>query len=794
MDNKLNAINSKSGSEKGQKPTLAGDFYQALKFSAIQEPLDGITQIIDKVTKSKLYNETQFVKAPKMQKFGSTAWVAQNLGSGLGILAPLIATQKLFVEPAMSGILDDSVIGQKTVLNDLSLKNSLATGFVYGSALTPNQNDGKTFWAQRFDHGVESSFAFGVMTLSSQGLSEFAQSNMSKSLGIDSMLKSSLLNGTLSGAASASITSEIASLIDKHKLANLSDIKQNIASMAILGGLMGGLSDIKNIPRPSENNLKLENIAHTSLAPGVDDVSLHELSAKIAAKFNVNDVNAEKLDALASNYTGSDREMAKAILDKSKINMSDKLLMKNLASAGQNLIAELKLQPNSHVDYFYTLTPDSPGNALAYLTRKANNLEMGIHSLDYLQNDLVSKKSANIVLFDNLENASDKDLALLKNMSKLGHKVYIIDTNNFAKGLNFIDLIDSKKSADKLNNLVLAAKNNALANVADPADILLNSTNNKLANDIGAKIIRPNVDLTHENTPLTADKVYNYLKATYPVKSEANVAADLLANTAQYNDLQTMTKQLVALHDAVIQDLGESLAKDAHLRNLSTDEIRQLGQKNENNLIYVVGVDGGDIGRRAGSSGSFISHIYRAANDLPSDQFVSEKQLKEMYSQGLLGDKHIVYLDDTAYEGVQISKRLSYDLNNYPNVTVALLGSYDSFVKEMLDRQIETNNSRHLVNLTTHFPLKPYSIDSYIKNLRNLNDSQSTRFLDVNQEINRASQVSSFLRKYDGGETYSISSYQVWPYFTADNATYAVRDFSKKVLGIENARNQGKRL
>ena len=72
--------------------------------------------------------------------------------------------------------------------------------------------------------------------------------------------------------------------------------------------------------------------------------------------------------------------------------MSDKLLMKNLAGSVSKLKTALQKSANHKVNYFYTLTPDSAGNALAYLTRKANNLEIGIPSLNYLESDLIGKR------------------------------------------------------------------------------------------------------------------------------------------------------------------------------------------------------------------------------------------------------------------------------------------------------------------------------------------------------------------------------------------------------------------
>ena len=788
-----------SKASKEKQPDLINAFLTSFKYSAIQAPLDGATQLIDKIAKTHLTNDTQFFTTPKPTSFGSSQWVASTLGNTLGMMIPSIAIAKFMVSPLTTNVLDESLISQNSLLG-LSLKNATLTGLTYGSVFTPSDSN-KNFLNQRINNGITTALSFAVMTGTSLGLNKITESTTSFPL--QSLLKKSTINGALSGLTSSIVSSESNSLLNTNKLASIQQIKESMTTLTLLGGFFGGLTDLHNLKTTSANlkdikaNNKFDNINDIKIKAEPIDNELYHLSTSIADKFNTHNLTDTDLETLTTNYSPGDKAIAEAILAKTKINMSDKLLMKNLAELGNELRITLQKSANSSkVDYFYTLTPDSAGNVLAYLTRKANNLEIGIHSLDYLKSDLKDKGIANIVLFDNLSKANPSYFSLLKTLKNQGHNIFIIDTNNFSQGLSFIDLSKTDKGKAKLDSLVQQAQlydHNKFTN-EEIAHFTLNMAGDSIAKDIGATIIRPTNTQDLGTTQIHPETVYRYLKKAYPNSVEALTAANLLAKTAQYNDLQSMTKQLTSLHEALLYDLGLKEIKDQHSlkankvsANLSYDQILQIGKDNENKLLYVIGVDGGDIGKRAGSSGSFISHIYKTINDLPSQSFVSEKQLKTIFNNGELGNKHVVYLDDTAYEGVQLAKRLRYDLQDYPVVTIGLLGSYDSFVRQMKNPQ---DPNRNLVNLVTHFPLKPESIDDYIANLK----TQLPRDSFLSNEIQSASNLTSFLHKYDGYETYSISSYQVWPYFTADNATHAVRDFSQKVLGIENARNQDHKL
>ena len=234
----------------------------------------------------------------------------------------------------------------------------------------------------------------------------------------------------------------------------------------------------------------------------------------------------------------------------------------------------------------------------------------------------------------------------------------------------------------------------------------------------------------------------------------------IVKDVSTYYDFKTMANKVQDLRGAIAQELGtRSMRADGTLANATPDQIMARGAEHEKDLLFVVGVDGGkSSSARAASSSAMMNHLYSTMNDIPKSQVVGLPQLKALESAGLTDGKTIVYLDDAANEGVQINKRMYSDLRSFPDVMVALIGSYKNFATSF------GSEGRSLVQLTTYLPLKPQgemramaSLEAQIAKANTPDEARQWQDM-LKQVQDRVS-----LLRQDGGGTYSISAHQIWP-------------------------------
>jgi hypothetical protein len=69
---------------------FAGAFVQSLGHAVIQGPIDGVREIVNKITDKETIPKVHLVDEPVKQEFGSPAWTGQQLGKGAGTIAMLL--------------------------------------------------------------------------------------------------------------------------------------------------------------------------------------------------------------------------------------------------------------------------------------------------------------------------------------------------------------------------------------------------------------------------------------------------------------------------------------------------------------------------------------------------------------------------------------------------------------------------------------------------------------------------------------------------------------------------------
>src|SRR3982750_70076 len=73
---------------------ILGDAVHSALYTALQEPVSGVTQIVDEFTGTKLLPKVQFLDAPVQAQFGTADWHAQQVGSAVGMLLPFMLVGK----------------------------------------------------------------------------------------------------------------------------------------------------------------------------------------------------------------------------------------------------------------------------------------------------------------------------------------------------------------------------------------------------------------------------------------------------------------------------------------------------------------------------------------------------------------------------------------------------------------------------------------------------------------------------------------------------------------------------
>jgi hypothetical protein len=235
---------------------------EALLHAAVQQPLDGATQLVNHVASRDILPDPQLFAAPKPASFGSLAWYCETAGSGLGMILPyllvkgasrsvlakanglaegttLMSTLKMSAEEAATA----GKLARTVRLSAPAAKMALDGG-LYGLVLTPSDDPSKNFWGQRGKAAASSAITFGAMGLTSLGIMEGAAAKLGLPLadpafnlsgrGIAFRVAANALGGSVGGFASA----ESNSLLSGQGLASKEQVTQSIASFMVTGAAL----------------------------------------------------------------------------------------------------------------------------------------------------------------------------------------------------------------------------------------------------------------------------------------------------------------------------------------------------------------------------------------------------------------------------------------------------------------------------------------------------------------------------------------------------------------------------
>lgn len=337
----------KPTTEKENNDSAFENFSRALLDSAIQKPVNGLTQ---------LANEVPGVKLPEMHCFDqkaptdSSQKFAQEAGNVVGMIVPFA--------------LSHSAVRYGAAKMDIELSNSMlsrgaehaATGALMGFALTPT-DDGFT---GRLKNSIVDAGTFGVMGASSARL--MSAFPVAGELPLSSRIVKSSLLGIGSGIPAGFTNAELKAITDRGQFASASEVRDDVASFALLGGIFGaaegwrGKSEAfrrtdKEITTPTEMEQRFPRYTEAQLQAGRD-----------AVRAELAQVKASAPDAEVQSELGKFEPSTMSVLDKfNQANLSDaqrERILDALAAVRENHVStrasDGSIDPDQEKNWIHT--------------------------------------------------------------------------------------------------------------------------------------------------------------------------------------------------------------------------------------------------------------------------------------------------------------------------------------------------------------------------------------------------------------------------------------------------------
>jgi hypothetical protein len=245
---------------KGAGDYLADAVHSAI-YTGIQEPISGVTQIVDEFAGTKFQPKVQFMSAPEQVKFGSGEWHAQQVGAAVGTLLPFLLVRK-----GVRGVLgtateEAGLMSSRTAFN-MSMKEAALTGFTYDALLRPSQQNNAGIGQFLLDRGTQGAIGAGTfttMTAAGLGLKQLAGSSAIERSVLLPILKNPIASGALSGVPAGLFNAEANSLVKTGHLASGNELAQSGYGMLLVGGGFGLAHSLKGTESGARNNTEVQD-------------------------------------------------------------------------------------------------------------------------------------------------------------------------------------------------------------------------------------------------------------------------------------------------------------------------------------------------------------------------------------------------------------------------------------------------------------------------------------------------------------------------------------------------------
>lgn len=236
---------------------LVGEAGYTALYQGLQAPAVSLGQIADKALssaniKTNIAHAVDIMPAPEHEKFGTARWHAQQIGGGLGMIAPFVATKGLLAKSGLSfaaktevGVLASSRLA--SVANAGLIADGAAAGFAYDFLLRPvDQPDMNKFWETRTKHGLTGAATFGTLTAGSVGLRHLTRPLAGAIAEAPTAVKvaNDVLHGALPGLPAGVVNADVNAKLTQDRWATGQERFEGMYTMTFAGGALGGMHRI----------------------------------------------------------------------------------------------------------------------------------------------------------------------------------------------------------------------------------------------------------------------------------------------------------------------------------------------------------------------------------------------------------------------------------------------------------------------------------------------------------------------------------------------------------------------
>ncbi len=278
-------------------------------YAGLQSPLNAIVQPFGGKADT-------IISAPEQTKAWSADWHLQQIGTGIGMLAPILVSRKLLTSvfpsttaklAAEKGI--EALTKQEArFLTRYELGISVGTGLVYGGFLTPSKLEpGQSLFDARWRQSASAAVTFGTLTVGSMGIKSLANSQTLKETAISGWLKNETFATALAGVPAGIMSVDAHSVFSGKGLPSLSqhfDSKylEAVYNFSIVGAGIGHMtgprsSKIKETDRPG-----MERAATDRVGLSTSKEMLVELADRLQGPSRIADLPVDAVPAPKLTY------------------------------------------------------------------------------------------------------------------------------------------------------------------------------------------------------------------------------------------------------------------------------------------------------------------------------------------------------------------------------------------------------------------------------------------------------------------------------------------------------------
>ncbi len=232
------------------------DFARTAAYSAVAEPVLGLSQLTDQVTGRKAMESAKNafaavgITAPE-KATSSLDEHAQMLGHAVGMLLPYLILHnsvraggmKIFAEKSLVPRSALMVSSAKEFAPALVKESALAftTGLIYDSTLRPSTESGGSFVHERLSNGLAGGLTMATLTASSLGLNRVGANAAIKPQWAKTLLTNPISSSVMSAIPAGLMQAETVAVRKGYWLPSASDAGSSVYQMAFVGAALGSV-------------------------------------------------------------------------------------------------------------------------------------------------------------------------------------------------------------------------------------------------------------------------------------------------------------------------------------------------------------------------------------------------------------------------------------------------------------------------------------------------------------------------------------------------------------------------